>query len=422
MLCLVLTNDQNLEIASTAGIKACGHEAIAVSSIMAATALAEELNPRALFVDVELPAARDFIKWAQSETGCRVVAVQQTESQEHTFFGAAANICGPITADKIGAALVQAGCADDAQTSIIDGDLEAKFWDITGSLAPGFSQSDEPGEPKEPLTERQTRNSDAVSVVSQEVIAVWGAKGGEGRTTLALCLAERLHEFDVLLIDLNFTEGPGDIATILDLPVLPHIGRLVDNVTDRRQGFIDSLIKPRRADFAVVQPPPTIDQAESISIDDVVDLIDQARRMFQIVIIDLPNDLSPITLEALDLSTAVLFVSSESIGGLARVEARKSFVRSDTTKALTINRLKNGVRRAREYAHWLEMPLAGTVTECDKGPSEGGKDDFIKYWCEMTYPAVSDILKLLFGLDLVSHQPRRTIVKRIRGAIAGMTG
>ncbi len=422
MICLVLTNDLSIEKSLIAGIETCGHKPIVTHSIMAATALTEELNPRVLFVDIGLAAASDLIRWVQKETGSAVIAVACSDTADTPIHDADARLCGSITVDSISRVLMEAGCVSEVSPSDPEANLERKFWDITSCIPAGLDTQNNDSELIGPPAAGRPIEKRTVSVVSQEVIAVWGAKGGEGRTTLALCLADRLHDFDVLLIDLNFTEGPGDIATILSLPALPHIGKLVDNAADRRQGFIDALIKPKRADFAVVQPPPTIEQAENISPDDIVDLIDQARRMFQIVIIDLPNDLNPLTLEALDLATAVLLVSTEDIGGLARLEARKMFIRSDTTKALIINKVRCGGRRARECAHWLEMPLAAAVAECDKGPLAGEKGDFVKYWSEMTYPAVSDILKLLFGLDMASRRRRTTFSKRIRGAISGMAG
>ncbi|GAH11706.1 unnamed protein product, partial [marine sediment metagenome] len=62
-------------------------------------------------------------------------------------------------------------------------------------------------------------------ILVQNVISIYSAQGGVGRTSTAIHLAKLLNKLGVLLIDLNFAEGPSDISLYLQLPKLPHLSQ-----------------------------------------------------------------------------------------------------------------------------------------------------------------------------------------------------
>lgn len=379
-------------------------EAFFCGSVMAATAIVEEINPRVVFVDDEVRGASDFLKWLKRETGSAAVILQKGPvSMDYFVWGADSTLSLPVSKIEIVRTLGTIGL------SIVAADLDEEmndraerewhgFWDISD----GFVKKDDK---TSPFPSRETVRP---NVVSQEVVSIWGGQGGAGRTITALLLAEALGEFDVVLIDLCFREGPGDINMLLELPITPHIGRLVYEKYDRRKAFAECLIKPKQGRFAVIQPPPTIDQADNISPDDIVELIDQARRMFQIVIIDLPDDISPITLEAIDMSTTVLLTTTNHAGGMARLESLKAFIRNDITKLLVLNRFDDSIGRARDIAHFLDMPLAGAMPTIEGINAFINQGRILNLRDSVTDNAINDILKLIFGLDRGFVAPRKT--------------
>jgi MinD-like ATPase involved in chromosome partitioning or flagellar assembly len=331
-------------------------EAIRCGSVAAARALVEELKPKAVFIDADLRGSKDFIKWIKRHKSSAVVTMSKNPvCSDHARWGADGHIEKPLNRSSL----------EMAMRRICDG--ASGIEEAPGSISSGY---DKPGRPE------SVNDYENVHVVTQEVIAVWGAKGGAGRTTIAANLAAHLSDLKVLLIDFNFSEGPSDLSAMLRLPAVPHIGRLIDNLGDRRQGFVDSLIEPPTEAFTVVQPPPTLEIAERIGVDEVVDVIDNARRMFNIVILDLPANQSPVTMEAVDMATTILFVTQMHNGSIARIEAIKDQLKSDVTKMLVINRFSGNPVKAREISYFLDLPIAAVVQE-DAHLADNIKNDTI---------------------------------------------
>jgi Flp pilus assembly CpaE family ATPase/CheY-like chemotaxis protein len=415
---LILTNDEGLKTL-VFDLHQEGHDVTTCASVMSATALVEEFSPRAVFIDVRARGAIDFLKWLKKETGCGAIALLGEEDETRYK---ASGFDGWTKAPYHARGLLETLSLSDITTNdqVEDQSDETSFWDITKDIRATFARDDS----EENIINSQTwkTGQSEIRVISQEVVSLWGAKGGVGRTTIAVQISRYLSDFDVLLIDLNFKEGPGDVNAILDLPVAPHVGKLLEEKNDRRHGFMEALIKPKNESFAIIQPPPTIDQAEQISPDDIIELVDQARRCFQIIIIDLPPDISPITLEAIDLSTAVLFVSDEHIGSLARVESIKTFVRKDIVKALVLNKFNAGLSRAKEFSYFLDIPLGAVISDYRYQKNKQISRDIKKDCDSIVNKGVEEIVEAIFGIEKQTSQARSGFSRLIKGAISNIIG
>lgn len=360
------------------------------SSVASAAVVVEELQPHAVIVEASLRGARDFVRWIKRRTGS-IVLVSSSRPFMTDAWGADGHIEKPLTVEGLQAALQRLSL--DIQDARPDVEL--------------FSDSIEELEFKDPPETAWRPASDAgIHVVAQEVIAVWGAKGGAGRTVVAANLAARLEGLKVLLIDLNFSEGPTDLAVYLKLPPTPHIGKILDEPADRRQGFLNTVIERDDLPFDVIQPPPTLEQAEGVTADDIVDVIDQARRRYQIVILDLPADQTLLTLEAADMATSILFVTQVHNGSIARLEALKDQLRRDVPKMLVINRFSEKAARAREMAHFLDMPVAAIIVE-DSGLDECmRKGTLLIDFYSLFSQGIADIGQTLLGLKKAAPKQR----------------
>lgn len=420
MRLLLLSKEPEIKETSV-DLEKTGYQVIICSSVIAATALVEEISPRVVVFDPGIRGARDFIRWLKKETGCMAIAVfAQTADEEHIATGIDGYVVKPLSAAKITAALESLGVTDGAKPAEDKQEIEG-FWDITNDIRETFQSTEKEGWAQD---DHRCVVSNFVPppVMSQEVVSFWGLKGGVGRTTLSLLLSNYLSSFEVLLIDLNFKEGPGDVNALLDLPAAPHIGRLLDARDDRRKGFMESLVKPKTGNFAIVQPPPTIDQAEQISPEDIIELIDQARRSFQIILIDLPADISLVTMEAVDMSTMVLFVSDTHIGSLTRIEHLKTYVRKDINKSLVLNKWDQRSSKAREIAYCLDMPLAASIPTSSSIKPRENRGKILKNCDSIMDEGIGQLSKAVFGIEKPTEQKKGSLVRLIKSAVSNTIG
>lgn len=157
---------------------------------------------------------------------------------------------------------------------------------------------------------------------SSRVITVFGAKGGSGRTAIAVNVAttcERTLGKRTLVIDLDLQFGDVGLAlgidprmTILDL-VLAH-GELD---ADKLAGFVT------RSDSGVdVLPAPLRpEDAELVTEERLSTLIAAARQRYDVVVIDTPAGFSPTVLTALDRTDDLLLVTTPDVAAIKNTRA-----------------------------------------------------------------------------------------------------
>lgn len=154
-------------------------------------------------------------------------------------------------------------------------------------------------------------------VYKQSVISIWSAKGGIGRTTLTKALAEALpKDLNVLILDLNFRDGGSDLSHMLRLPVLPHMGMYLKKRT--KEAFEANLVEFRR-NIYIMQVPPRTSLIGGITPDDIKQMVEYGRLIFDFIIIDLPNQDNDFVRSALNVSTKVLMLTSATEGEIKRI-------------------------------------------------------------------------------------------------------
>ncbi len=149
-------------------------------------------------------------------------------------------------------------------------------------------------------------------------IAIMGAKGGVGTTTVACNLAAQLHRAGagrVLLVDLHLFLG--DIGYRLGLEQRPTVGELLQSEAP------DWTSAPKhRLGFSVLGLDSDLAHADTVSAEDVVDLLAGCRAGFDVVVLDCGAEVTEASLAACRYADTRLIVTTEQRPALIGAKRR----------------------------------------------------------------------------------------------------
>jgi len=176
----------------------------------------------------------------------------------------------------------------------------------------------------------------SMKIIKQKVIVLTKAKGGVGSTTMSLFLSSALKDFSTLLVDLNYSEGGGDISYYLGTPKSPNILNFLDGYN--RESLENSIIKINN-NLDILQSPPTFDQSKKIELQDLYCLTDIAKKKYHLIIFDLPNQLNDLWFGVIDLADLVILISDFTLGSIGRLlKINNRYLYKGLEKLLVFNR------------------------------------------------------------------------------------
>ena len=200
-----------------------------------------------------------------------------------------------------------------------------------------------------------------------KLVAVMGARGGVGATTIATSLSwiiaqQRRRKVALVDLDLQF----GTVALSLDIEPSHGLREALESA-DRVDGlFIDRIMTQHSDRLFVMSAEESPDETLLLDFAAIELLLSELRNKFHYVFVDLPRSVNPSTLQVLEHVTDLILVSDFSLAGMR-----------DTMRTIgympTINASCNNVvvaSRAGEHKNG-EMPKV----EFEKGI--GRKIDFI---------------------------------------------
>ncbi|GAA3228538.1 AAA family ATPase [Actinocorallia longicatena] len=150
-----------------------------------------------------------------------------------------------------------------------------------------------------------------------QVVVVFAAKGGCGKSTISTNLAVALAadgRHQVCLVDLDLAFG--DVAILLRLTpqrtivdAIPMVGRM-DEVG------VHSMLVKHDSGLATVLAPVSPGEAEKVSGALVTELLGVLKKMFDVVIVDTPSQLSEHVLAAMDVADRHLLLAAPEVTAL----------------------------------------------------------------------------------------------------------
>ncbi len=165
------------------------------------------------------------------------------------------------------------------------------------------------------MMQRASKGDGATNLQKQNsrVMAVCGSKGGVGKTSVAVNLANAFVKSgkSVVILDANFQFG--DVAMYLDLKPNRTIYEWVKEAVERGRYGIESYVSHHSSGVAILPPPPRPEFFEIMTEEHVALAVAELRKRYDVILIDTPTSLSEIHLKSLDLADDLLLVTTSDL-------------------------------------------------------------------------------------------------------------
>ncbi len=209
------------------------------------------------------------------------------------------------------------------------------------------------------LDQENKNESEDYRFLKQEVTSFYSVQGGVGKTSLAFNTAWRLRKKNIgkiLILDLNFCEGPSDISIGLNINGYRTIGNYINNILMGDQDIKKSIIELNGID--ILCPPLSLYQSDRFDVDMLNGLIYSARNEYDVIIADLPFRYDNISLEMVNLSTTSVLVLSPDIKLIPRILEFKKFLPENQKKIAVLNKVEDaGDARVEDFENITEIPV-----------------------------------------------------------------
>jgi pilus assembly protein CpaE len=230
------------------------------------------------------------------------------------------------------------------------------------------------------------------------IIAVFGPKGGIGRTFLAVNLAVALAQNDkkrVLLMDgsLEF----GDIGVAMDIRSQKSIlDLLVEDEADLDPDLLTKVIARHSSGVHVLLAPSRPEVSDLVQPGHVRRILNVVRRLYDVIILDVAPSLRPTVLTMLDMADTILLLTTPELATLknlkAFLESAERLSHLPDQVLLVVNRVSmKGAVSLADIERATQLKVAARVVN--------------------DYEAVSTSLNE--GIPLVQSQPQRPVCKDI---------
>jgi pilus assembly protein CpaE len=138
-----------------------------------------------------------------------------------------------------------------------------------------------------------------------KVVSVFAPKGGVGKTTIAFNLPVAIGQLGMRTVLIDGSLQFGDLRALLKVPV--DAPSILDLPTDRiQESDLRDVLWRDPSGIDILLAPPRIEMAEMVSTRDIEKVLSLLRRVYQMIVIDVPAALSDISLAFLDGADSII--------------------------------------------------------------------------------------------------------------------
>src|SRR5207249_4293797 len=131
------------------------------------------------------------------------------------------------------------------------------------------------------------------------IVSVFAPKGGVGKTTIAFNLACAFGQLDEQTVLIDGSLQFGDLRALLKVPV--DAPSILDLPTDRiAEADLQDVLWRDPSGIDILLAPPRVEMAEMVTTRDLDKILSLLRRVYQVIVLDMPAPLSDINLAFLD--------------------------------------------------------------------------------------------------------------------------
>lgn len=236
-----------------------------------------------------------------------------------------------------------------------------------------------------------------------KIVAVFSAKGGVGKSTIAAHLAiglSQFYHFRTLLVDSDLWFG--DVGFLLDV----HSKKSIFDLCSGAEPDLVSLkqaVVAHSSGISVLLRPSDLVSAEKLDIKAVGKMLAVASTVFDFVVIDTRSALDEMTLQILDVANQILLVTTpeiSAVGNASRFLAIAEDLGYRPKVLLVVNRANTGID-VNSLERTLKMEVACTIVSAGLEVVQAANE----------------------GVSLFSKYPRGTqIVQNLAGVVEKVAG
>lgn len=153
-----------------------------------------------------------------------------------------------------------------------------------------------------------------------KVVVIYGPKGGTGSTTVTANLAVALHSEETPVVVVDSRLQFGDLSFFFNEQTKTNVSDLASRVDELDPEVVEDVLLTHEATgIKILAAPPRPEQAESVSGNNFVSVVNYLKSMFQYILIDTGSGLDDPTLGAIDAADLVTVVTTQDIPSIKNV-------------------------------------------------------------------------------------------------------